>query len=358
MSFITASNLVKAISLLPRGQWFEYINRSTPTRIQVLEVHFPDGPIRILRYNQRTESCREAKDETISAQMLWRVANAVSEGIPFNLDRVLGGSYNTRSALETLLAHTPEFYWCKPGRIELVRDSAQIKDGHKHLVWLPGKPKSNGLIKYYESTQVISEIPAMSAVYEAVLPTRSLGLDIEVERRHLQVQIALALIGSQIGFRTWIARSDQGLTYGNRRVGEIDGVVPSLDSEPMIRPYEGALAAAMHIDCIWFQNGKLMPAVIEVEHSTGVVSGLARMLRLYNSVPKFETRWVIAAADEDRDKVVRHANEVAYAPMKIKFFSYSAIDELYAFCQRRRPTRDAVTEHFLDCFMENTISNS
>lgn len=355
MSVITANNLVKAIKLLPGNQWYEYINASTSTRIKVKQVHLPEGPIRILRYDQRNESPHEAREQTISTQMLWRVANAISEGVPFNLDRVLGASYNTRSALETLLAHTPEFYWCRPGRIELISNSTKIKDGHKHLIWLPNQPKSNGHLEFFDSQQVISEIPSMNAVYEAVVPLEPLGLDIEVERRHLQVQIALVMIGAQIGFRTWVARSDQGLTYGNRRVGEIDGVVSTLDTEPLIHPYDGACAAAMHIDCIWFQNGKLMPAVIEVEHSTGVVSGLSRMLRLYNSLPKFATRWVIAAADEDRDKVFRYANEEAYKPMHIKFFSYSAIDELYAFCQRRKPTRDAVTEGFLDCFMEDAV---
>ena len=49
--------------------------------------------------------------------MIWRVANAISEGEPINFDRVLGGSYNTRSVLESLLASTPEFYYCYPGRI-------------------------------------------------------------------------------------------------------------------------------------------------------------------------------------------------------------------------------------------------
>jgi type II restriction enzyme len=42
--------------------------------------------------------------------MLWRLANAIQEDAPINLDRVLGASYNSRSVIESLLAHTPQFY--------------------------------------------------------------------------------------------------------------------------------------------------------------------------------------------------------------------------------------------------------
>lgn len=45
----------------------------------------------------------------------------------------------------------------------------------------------------------------------------------------------------------------------------------------MLASYEEARVAANLIDCIWFKNGKLMPAVMEVEQSTGVTSGLTRM---------------------------------------------------------------------------------
>ncbi len=356
MNTVTAENLAKAISLLPRNQWFEYVNSRTKTKVRVLDVLLPEGPIRIARYDSAKSSLDTASEATISTQMLWRVANAIVEGIPFNLDRVLGSSYNTRSALETLLVHTREFYWCRPGRIELVRNSSKIESGHKHVIWLPNKPHELGLSMFYNSDQVVSEIPATSAVYEALVYAEAPPSDIDVNRRHLQVQIALAKIGVQIGYRTWIARPDQGFTYGGKRVGQLEGVVSGLNSEAMISGFQGAVNAAMYIDCIWFKNGTLMPAVIEVEHTTGVQSGLDRMLRLFNLLPEYRTRWVIAAPDEDRARVVQLANHPTYKKMRVKFFPYSGVDELYSFCQRRRPTRDAVTDTFLDCFMEDTVN--
>ena len=176
--------------------------------------------------------------------------------------------------------------------------------------------------------------------------------DINVQRRHLQIQIALVSIGHQLGFRTWVARNDQGITYGTKRVGELDGVVVSLDQENLLKPWQDAVNAALHIDCIWFRNGKFMPAVMEVEHSTGVVTGLARLKRLKDKLPLFQTRWVIVAPDEDRAKVMKEANESQFHDLKTMFLPYSAVDELYALCQRRKLNNRAVNEDFLDCFME------
>jgi len=99
-----------------------------------------------------------------------------------------------------------------------------------------------------------------------------------------------------------------------------------------------------------------MPAVMEVEHSTGVVSGLARMKRLKDQLPPFQTRWVIVAPDEDRGKVLKEANEPQFHDLQTMFFPYSAVDELYALCQKRKLTNKAVNEGFLDCFMEPCLT--
>lgn len=357
---LTASNIVKAIMNLPKDQWFEYISEKSSTKVKVVSATKPEGPISIKRYIPAKESAAAAKETSISVQMIWRIANAFQANIPINFDRVLGASYNTRSALEALMAHTPEFYWCTPGRIELANSTQEIKAGHKHLVWLPDAPHKNGVLEKFKTDLVISEIPSANAIYEALqIPSViAQGItDINVQRRHLQIQIALVAIGHQLGFRTWVARNDQGITYGDRKVGELDGIVVSLEHENLLKAWGDAVKAATHIDCIWFRNGKFMPAVMEVEHSTGVVTGLARMKRLKDQLPPFQTRWVIVAPDEDRSKVLKEANEPQFHDLKIMFFPYSAVDELYALCQKRRLTNKAVNEEFLDCFMEPCLTD-
>ena len=289
--------------------------------------------------------------------MIRRVANAISENMPINMDRVLGGSYNTRSALEALLAHTPEFHYCYPGRIEVRESSTEIKEGHKHIIWLPNEPHPNGeMVRKEVSNMTISEIPTIEAVYEAlVLPPvvaggSDAGLPIEIQRRHAQIQVALVEIGRQLGFRTWVAQNDKGIIYRGQRLGEVDGVIVRLEDERLISAFNEAVRAALMIDVVWFRNTKFMPAVIEIEHTTGVTSGLTRMKNFQDRLPQFPTRWVVAAADEDRDKVISEANKPQFRSLQARFLPYSAVDELYSLSQRRRLR--GVTDEFLDCFME------
>ena len=129
----------------------------------------------------------------------------------------------------------------------------------------------------------------------------------------------------------------------------------SLKDEKLMSAYDDAIRAALMIDCIWFKNGKLMPAVMEVEHSTGVTSGLSRMKNFKDKFPPFPTRYVIVAPDEDRDKVVKEANKPQFNDLNTRFFPYSAVEELYALCQKRK--LKGVTEEFLDCYMEPVLMN-
>lgn len=332
-------------------------------KIRLLGIEEPEGPIFFARYDPtKGETPATAKKGSISAAALRRVANAIRENVPINIDRVLGASYNIRSLLESLLAHTPQFYFCYPGRIEVSESSQEIHEGHKHLLWLPNDPHPIGATREREVNMTISEIPSVEAVYEAlVIPGDISGagseeyaaLPPEVQRRHTQIQIALVEIGKQLGFRTWVAQNDRGITYKGQRLGEMDSVIVRLEDERLMASFSDAVRAALLIDCIWFKNGRLMPAVIEIEHTTGVVSGLTRMQNLKTHLPPFPTRYVIAAPDEDRDKVLTECNREQFRDLNAQFFPYSAVEELYSLCQRRKIT--GVSESFIDSFMEQTL---
>ncbi len=355
---LTAANIIHAINQLPKNRVYNYINPRTKGVIEIRHVEMPEGPITIKRYNpSEGETSETAIDESISSQMIWRVANAFRENQPVNFDRVLGGSYNTRSVLESLIAHTPLFYFCYPGRIESIGANSAIKHGHKHLMWMPNSPHQLGVLTEAETDIVISEIPNIEVFYDSlVLPdaTGTPEIDIEIKRRHAQIQIALCMIGRQLNFRTWVAQNDRGIIYQRQRLGEMEGIVQSLQDERLISAFDNAERAANFIDVIWFKNGRLMPAVLEVEHTTGVTSGLTRMKNLYDALPPFQTRYVIVAADSDRNKVVEEANKPMFRQLNTKFFSYSAVEELYALCQRRQIR--GVTEEFLDSFMEPVVA--
>jgi type II restriction enzyme len=359
MRKLSASNIVAFINQLDRNQAYQYINPRTKGLIKIEGIDMPEGPIRIKRWDtskQETESQKSI--ESIPTEMIWRVANAFNANQPINLDRVLAGSYNVRSVLEALLAHTPEFYFCYPGRIENINGHSTIKHGHKHLMWRPDAPHRLGVIEMVETDMVISEIPSVDIIYDSLVLPDNLyehhEIDIDIQRRHAQIQIALYFIGKQLDYRTWIAQNDKGILYQNKRIGEFEGVIASLKDERLMTAHDDAIQAALMIDCIWFQNGRLMPAVMEVEHSTGVTSGLSRMKNFKDKFPPFPTRYVIVAPDEDRDKVIKEANKPQFRDLDTKYFSYSAVEELYALCERRKIK--GVTESFLDCFMEPILN--
>ena len=357
MRKLTASNIVYAISQLDRDVCYNYVSPRTKGIIKIESVQLPEGPIRIKRWiPSKEETEASAKVEPISSELIWRVANAFIPEHPINIDRVLGASYNTRSVLEALLAHTPEFYFCYPGRIENIGPVSSVKSGHKHLIWKPDAPHEIGQIQRAETSIVISEIPTLEATYDAlVLPheIQDVHLDINIQRRHAQIQIALYFIGRQLNFRTWIAQNDKGFVYNNKRIGEYEGIVHSLKDENLLKSFDDAVQAALMIDCIWFKNGKLMPAVMEVEHTTGVTSGLSRMKNFKDRFPPFPTRYVVVAPDEDREKVVQEANKPQFRDLDTRYFPYSAVEELYVLCQRRRLR--GITEEFLDCYMEPVL---
>ncbi len=202
---VTAQNIVRAINRLPRDCQYQYVNPRNSGRIVIHNVYEPEGPIEIKRYDPtKGERLADKSVESILVQMIWRLANAILPDKPVNVDRVFGGSYNTRSVLEALLAHTALFYSCKPGRIEQMSAYKSVKPGHKHLIYLPEDPHENGILGFKDINMEISEI-VVDVVYKSVgldpaAPAQ--GMTIEAKRRHAQIQIALVLIGQQLGFRT------------------------------------------------------------------------------------------------------------------------------------------------------------
>jgi len=353
---VTAYNLAAAIAHLPRNRYYDYINPRTRGKIAIEEVVLPEGPIFIKRWNPaKGESYQTAAREPISRQMLWRLANALNEGVPIQVDRIFGGSYNTRSVLETLVALTPEFYYCRPGRIEDMDGHTTVKPGQKHLLWLPNEPHREGQLTEKTVTGMeVSEIPSRTIVYDSIqIPEAVLNAnvdDISVVRRHTQIQIALYLIGLSLGYRTWIAQNDRGILYNNHPLLELEGVMSAPDDDCLISHTPGAATSAAFIDCIWFQNHRFMPAVMEVEHTTGITSGLTRMKNFQDTIPAFNTRYVIVAPDDDRQEAIDKINMPQFASMDARYFSYSSVEELYYFCSHRNLR--GVNDSFLDSYME------
>lgn len=350
---LTAENLVSAIDSLPKNVGHGYTSSKNKGRIEVIRIDGPEGPIFVKRYNSsKGKAASVAKINSISAEMLWRVANAISSGQPINIDRILGASYNTRSVLEALLAKCPEFWMCYPQRVQQTGQVVKIKKGHKHIWWRPDDLHAANKVAWAPTEKVISEIPAADVTYEAMVIPEEAKKDVpaEVARRHTQIQIALIKIGEALGFQNSVAIEDQHITYQGRKLVEHDNVIKDLSAKQQLMGYPKAIEVVRRIDVVWFRNGTLMPAAFEVEHSTKIRSGLDRLQRLKDSLPPWPIRNVIVADDSDRNLVLQYASEKMYAGLGAKFFPYSAVEELYSLCSRRKVR--GVTEEFIDSFME------
>ena len=107
---LTGYNLVSFINQLDKNRVYNYVNPSTRAQIRIMRVDLPGGPIIIKRWDpSKGETEAGAREASISKEMIWRVANALFDGQPINIDRILAGSYNTRSVLESLLVAVANF---------------------------------------------------------------------------------------------------------------------------------------------------------------------------------------------------------------------------------------------------------
>ena len=347
----TASNLCNAIDSLDRRIQYEYLNPRNHGQIKIVSVKKPEGPITIRR--RKSVAAPFGEEESISTQMIWRVANALSTGIPINLDRILGGSYNTRSVLESLLAYTPEIRFCYPGRWENIDGHLTTKRGHKHIV-LSDQPHAIGSFAELKLGDdcVISEIPALGMMYDVVpvVPAGADPLAIEIKRRHSQIQIALYEIAKSLDMRTWLAVEDHGIKYNGTPILQHKNIVTDLHAENTICSFPDAIDVAKHIDCMYFNGG--LPFAFEVEHTTGVTSGLTRMLNFRNKAEHLNTHYVVVAPDEDRNLVMQKSQPSQFDDIEPLFFAYSQVEDLYSFIARHDGKMRGVKKDFLLNFME------
>ena len=347
---ITAADICTAIAGLDRSRLYPYVNPNNHGAIQIVHVQHPEGPI---TYRRRSSPSASFSDtERIGTKMIWRFANALSSGLPVNVDRAVGASYNNRSVLESLLAHTPEFFTCSPGRWENENGRMTVQRGHKHIVFrgeLPPHPMGQIVNMDLGDEYIISEVPSHETMYDVVPAPPHSDLPLDVQRRHSQMQVALSEIGNALALRTWIAVEDHGIQHHGRPIIQYPFIVKNLALEPSISNYPAAVDKGKHVDCLFFNGG--LPFAFEVEHSTGVTSGLDRMLSFKNLGPNLSTYYVIVADDSDRNQVMLKAAHEHFEDLKPFYFPYSQVEELYSFVQRH-PRLRGVKKDFLLTFME------
>jgi type II restriction enzyme len=343
--------LVDEIATLQLNHRYSYI--SGMNTIQITQVRRPEGPI---TFTRTTRSGAAAKGN-ISASQLARIAIICQSkpNYPIHIDRVFSAGGNSRSALETLLAYTPHFFMCNPERIDVY--SGEVKRDQKHIMWCPDESHPLGQIAYKDYSRTITEQETSIEFGDIQFPAVQPGDEfdsIDARRTHVQMQVALIAIGNALKLKTWIAKNDHAVTVGNTKLVDLPGVIRSLDEIRLFFDDEIKQAAAL-IDCIWFtQDGRDVPAVIEIEHSTGVTSGMTRMLKFRRTFPAIQPVFTIVAPNTLRAKVIGEVQQPIYADLKARYMPYSNVREIYGLLQRYSLS-GIVDYRFITAFMEQII---
>jgi hypothetical protein len=172
-------------------------------------------------------------------------------------------------------------------------------------------------------------------------------------RQSYQIQAALAHIGTKMGFRIWVPRSDRqnilALIPEEKRSHFIDELPLNYD--------DLTLKTIEQIDVIWLKRRSIARA-FEVEHTTAIHSGLLRMADLLALQPNMDIRLHIAASIDRRAKVRQEILRPTFSLLErgplyrmCSFLSYSAVEEMNALPNLEYMTRGSIVEKYAEAFV-------
>src|SRR5262249_1672473 len=114
--------------------------------------------------------------------------------------------------------------------------------------------------------------------------------------RHGPIQAMLVHLGRDLGHDVWVAANDRGVTVDGTRLGDL-----SVERLPSGLPDEVRRRIGL-IDVIWLRRNSYL-AAFEIEATTGILSGLARMGDLLALVPNLDIPMFIVAPEDRRGQV-------------------------------------------------------
>jgi len=170
-------------------------------------------------------------------------------------------------------------------------------------------------------------------IYDDILPEISKELEKEKEldqpivtqeatikiESHEAAQFHLLELGNMLGYLTYT--TDPSKTYNGRKLGE----VAALKQLPGFAG-ERDLVSARKIDVIWFGLDENPQVCFEVEHTTGITSGLSRLLQ----IKQIRTKFIIVSSEDQRSKFEREMEKYPFRTLQdsYRFISYDELSRL------------------------------
>jgi hypothetical protein len=308
------------------------------------------GPITFTR-RKKGQHWSTVRFETISTNILERIAAQIEPYVAFSVDAVLNSTGNNRSVLEALLAHHSEFYVCYPGKF-----IDGIPGQRKFLMWCPDNPHRMGIIC---ETDNIPNVRPLNVPLLAMQPARHPDKGFEKLRIHQQSQVKLFETGAALRLRVWLAENDQNIMIGGRRLSSHPYAISHLSKLPLLQAYPAALQAARHLDVMFVRDDGYIPAVVEVEQTTGITSGLTRMNRFRHALSgvyacagtgAVGTSFIICAADEKAEEFASKASDPQFAGLNPRFLAYSTLDAIWSLIRDNR--QDAFSDNLFKVFSD------
>ena len=91
----------------------------------------------------------DGKDFEFASTFIQALAENIEENIPFNTSQLLNNKGSNRAVIDSIIAHTSEFYWLQDGR-------------SKFLVWIPSKPHNAGELVEWTDIDLLKKLPKVS----------------------------------------------------------------------------------------------------------------------------------------------------------------------------------------------------
>jgi tetratricopeptide (TPR) repeat protein len=134
---------------------------------------------------------------------------------------------------------------------------------------------------------------------------------------HEEMQMLLLKLGSEMGFKVWIAKNDKGKDVNGQRYKDIPGFINDFPVEIEINIKE----IIELIDVLWL-DGNIIRAAFEVESTTSIYSGLLRLSDLILVKPDNSINIYIVAPDERREKVKSEVNRPTFSRLELNKMCY------------------------------------
>jgi hypothetical protein len=151
-------------------------------------------------------------------------------------------------------------------------------------------------------------------------------------REHLRIQLEIADWGIRQGYRVCVAKNDLSAVKG--KLQKVLNEMPRFHNKDVI-------VLAERIDVAFFDKDRdILTHAFEIEHSTGVTSGLVRLNDIAETYPSESVKFYIVSSESNRDKFEREMVRPTFKQLRkcnCEFREYQQIEEEWKELQKRRP---------------------